>query len=121
MSLSLIAVFIPILLMGGILGRLFQEFAVVLSGCYLHLHGCLLTTTPMMCAALLRQDDHLKKSPKQPMNELLKKFDLLQQKAIDNSFDQTVYRFRSWFLRSRMAILRFWKPEKWYRLLWLGV
>ncbi len=53
-TLSLIAVFIPILLMGGIIGRLFREFAVVLSSAILVSMVVSLTTTPMMCAALLR-------------------------------------------------------------------
>jgi multidrug efflux pump len=53
-SLSLIAVFIPILLMGGVLGRLFQEFAMVLSAAILISLLVSLTTTPMMCAGLLR-------------------------------------------------------------------
>ena len=55
MSLSLIAVFIPILLMGGIVGRLFREFAVVLSVAILISLVVSLTTTPMMCARLLRR------------------------------------------------------------------
>ena len=54
MSLSLIAVFIPILLMGGIVGRLFREFAVVLSVSILISLLVSLTTTPMMCARLLK-------------------------------------------------------------------
>jgi multidrug efflux pump len=53
-SLSLIAVFIPILLMGGIVGRLFREFAVVLSSAILVSMVVSLTTTPMMCAVLLK-------------------------------------------------------------------
>ena len=53
-SLSLIAVFIPILLMGGIVGRLFREFAVTLSLAILISMVISLTTTPMMCALLLR-------------------------------------------------------------------
>jgi len=52
MSLSLIAVFIPILLMGGIVGRLFREFAMVLSIAILVSLLVSLTTTPMMCARL---------------------------------------------------------------------
>ena len=55
-SLSLIAVFIPILLMGGVLGRLFQEFAIVLSAAILISLVVSLTTTPMMCAGLLRPE-----------------------------------------------------------------
>jgi multidrug efflux pump len=54
MSISLVAVFIPILLMGGIVGRLFREFAVVLSTSILVSLAVSLTTTPMMCARLLR-------------------------------------------------------------------
>jgi len=54
MSLSLIAVFIPILLLGGIVGRLFREFAVTLSAAILVSLVVSLTTTPMMCARLLR-------------------------------------------------------------------
>jgi len=56
MSLSLIAVFIPILLMGGIVGRLFREFAVVLSVAILISLVVSLTTTPMMCALLLKAE-----------------------------------------------------------------
>jgi multidrug efflux pump len=54
MSLSLIAVFIPILLMGGVIGRFFREFAVTLSVAILVSLLISLTTTPMMCARLLR-------------------------------------------------------------------
>ncbi len=54
MSLSLIAVFLPILLMGGIVGRLFREFAVTLSAAILVSLVVSLTVTPMMCARLLR-------------------------------------------------------------------
>ena len=53
-SISLIAVFIPILLMGGIVGRLFREFAVTLSVAIVISLFVSLTTTPMMCARLLR-------------------------------------------------------------------
>ena len=55
MSLSLIAVFIPLLLMGGIVGRLFREFAVTLSVAIAVSLVVSLTTTPMMCAHLLRE------------------------------------------------------------------
>jgi multidrug efflux pump len=60
MSASLVAVFIPILMMGGIVGRLFREFAVTLSvaiGVSLFVS---LTTTPMMCARFLRVNIHKK-------------------------------------------------------------
>ncbi|HEV8096702.1 MAG TPA: multidrug efflux RND transporter permease subunit [Burkholderiales bacterium] len=54
MTVSLIAVFIPILLMGGIVGRLFREFSVTLSVAVILSLVISLTTTPMMCARVLR-------------------------------------------------------------------
>jgi multidrug efflux pump len=59
-SISLIAVFIPLLLMGGIVGRLFREFAITLSTAIVVSMVISLTTTPMMCAYLLR-DEHKQK------------------------------------------------------------
>ena len=56
MSISLVAVFIPILLMGGLMGLLFREFAVVLSVAIAISLVVSLTTTPMMCARLLSAD-----------------------------------------------------------------
>jgi len=53
-SISLIAVFIPLLLMGGIVGRLFREFAVTLSTAILVSMVISLSTTPMMCAYILK-------------------------------------------------------------------
>jgi multidrug efflux pump len=53
MSLSLIAVFVPILLMGGLIGRMFREFAVTLSVAIVISLVVSLTTTPVMCAYLL--------------------------------------------------------------------
>jgi multidrug efflux pump len=53
-SLSLIAVFIPLLLMGGILGRLFREFSVTLAMAILVSLVVSLTTTPMLCSVILR-------------------------------------------------------------------
>jgi multidrug efflux pump len=62
MSLSLIAVFIPILLMGGIIGRYFREFAVTLSVAILVSLALSLTTTPMMCSRLLQPVAERRKS-----------------------------------------------------------
>jgi multidrug efflux pump len=56
MSISLIAVFIPILLMGGIIGRLFREFAMTISISIVISLAVSLATTPMMCAVLLRSE-----------------------------------------------------------------
>ena len=55
MSISLVAVFIPVLFMGGVLGRLFHEFALVMTAAVLVSLLVSLTTTPMMCAAWLPQ------------------------------------------------------------------
>src|SRR5664279_5484662 len=54
MSISLIAVFIPILLMSGLIGRLFHEFAMTISGAIAVSMVVSLTTTPMLCARLLK-------------------------------------------------------------------
>jgi len=54
MSISLCAVFIPILLMGGIIGRMFHEFAITLSVAILVSLVVSLTATPMMCSRLLK-------------------------------------------------------------------
>ena len=59
-SISLISVFIPLLLMGGIVGRLFREFAVTLSAAILVSMMISLSTTPMMCAYILKSE-HSKK------------------------------------------------------------
>jgi len=59
-SLSLVAVFIPILLMGGVIGRLFHEFAITLSLAIMISLLVALTTTPMLCARLLRPKKELK-------------------------------------------------------------
>ena len=63
MSTSLIAVFIPILLMGGIVGKLFREFAVTLSVAIAVSLLVSLTTTPMLCARFLKQRDESRHGP----------------------------------------------------------
>ena len=60
MSTSLIAVFIPILLMGGVVGRLFREFAVTLSAAVIVSMMVSLSTTPMMCARMLKAKEEQK-------------------------------------------------------------
>jgi multidrug efflux pump len=59
-SVSLIAVFIPLLLMGGIIGRLFREFAITLSSAIVVSMLISLTTTPMMCSRVLKADKDIK-------------------------------------------------------------
>jgi len=66
-SISLVAVFIPILMMGGIVGRLFREFAVTLSVAILVSLLISLTTTPMMCSRLLK---HIREQDKSRLYQL---------------------------------------------------
>jgi multidrug efflux pump len=63
MSVSLVAVFIPILLMSGMVGRLFREFAVTLSASIMVSLFVSLTLTPMMCARILRRQE---REPREP-------------------------------------------------------
>jgi len=77
MSLSLVAVFIPILLMGDIVGRLFREFAVTLSAAVLVSMVVSLTLTPMMCAQLLRKQPVIKRDPGRIARALEAGFDTL--------------------------------------------
>jgi hydrophobe/amphiphile efflux-1 (HAE1) family protein len=63
LTVSLVAVFIPLLLMGGVIGRLFREFAVTLSAAVIVSSIVSLTLTPMMCARLLRPKDPARPKP----------------------------------------------------------
>jgi len=91
MSTSLVAVFIPILLMGGIVGRLFREFAVVLSvaiGVSLFVS---LTTTPMMCARYLRHQEAgkhnwLYRLSERGFNALLRTYDYSLRWVLQHQF-----------------------------------
>ncbi len=90
MSASLVAVFIPILLMGGIVGRLFREFAVVLSvaiGVSLLIS---LTTTPMMCARFLRHEtgrhNRLYRFSENAFNRLLRTYDVSLRWVLRHQF-----------------------------------
>jgi multidrug efflux pump len=79
-SASLVAVFLPIMLMGGIVGRLFREFAVVLSTAIVVSLLVSLTTTPMMCSRLLRHrrpEDHgrLYRMSESVFNRLLRSYE----------------------------------------------
>ncbi|MBS0332761.1 MAG: efflux RND transporter permease subunit, partial [Proteobacteria bacterium] len=85
MSLSLVAVFIPLLFMGGQVGLLFREFAVTLSGAVLISLVISLTTTPMMCAYLLRAKDEEK--PEGPVGRAFARgFDWLHR-SYEHSLD----------------------------------
>jgi multidrug efflux pump len=76
-SISLVAVFIPLLLMGGVVGRLFREFAVTLSVAIIVSMAVSLTATPMMCAHLLKeQESHgrLYRTSERAFNRLVKAY-----------------------------------------------
>ncbi|MFS8038188.1 efflux RND transporter permease subunit [Xanthobacter sp. AM11] len=60
MTLSLVAVFIPVLFMGGVVGRVFREFAVTISVAILVSGFVSLTLTPMLCARVMKAPDHRK-------------------------------------------------------------
>ena len=94
-SMSLIAVFIPILMMGGIVGRLFREFAVTLSAAIVVSMVISLTTTPAMCAHLLKPHDK---------NE---KHNFLYR-ASENAFDGLLWVYRKsllWALDNSLLML----------------
>ena len=93
-SMSLIAVFIPLLLMGGIVGRLFREFAVTLSTAILVSMVISLSTTPMMCA-------HILKNPHGEKHGRI-------YKAMDKGFDWVLLLYRRslhWALDNPVLIL----------------
>jgi multidrug efflux pump len=90
-SVSLIAVFIPILMMGGIVGRLFREFAVVLSTAIIVSMVISLTTTPMMCAHLLKPEadkkhGRLYRSSERFFDFILGKYTHTLRWVLDNPF-----------------------------------
>ncbi|HQT38868.1 MAG TPA: efflux RND transporter permease subunit [Acidocella sp.] len=80
MSLSLIAVFLPILLMPGVMGRLFREFAETLSITILISLAISLTTTPMLCAMFLRHDAKAAKRPSRFKHALESSFNWLERR-----------------------------------------
>ncbi len=90
MSTSLVAVFIPILMMGGIVGRLFREFAVVLSVAIAVSLFISLTTTPMMCARFLKPDtgrhNRLYRFSENAFNELLSMYDFSLKWVLRHQF-----------------------------------
>ncbi|MEQ1352756.1 MAG: multidrug efflux RND transporter permease subunit [Candidatus Acidiferrum sp.] len=90
MSTSLVAVFIPILLMTGIVGRLFREFAVVLSVAIAVSLFISLTTTPMMCARFLKPDtgrhNRLYRFSENAFNRLLRTYDVSLQWVLRHQF-----------------------------------
>ena len=90
-SMSLIAVFIPILMMGGIIGRLFREFAVTLSAAIVISLVISLTTTPCMCAHILKahkegeKHNRLYRTSEKTFNGMLLMYRKSLEWALDNS------------------------------------
>jgi len=113
MSLSLIAVFLPIMLMGGLVGRLFREFAMTLSVAIVISLGVSLTATPMMCAYVLANPGDQKHGAVYRAGERL-------FTAILNLYDCTLRRALQWpalVMLSLLATLCFggyliWKVPK---------
>jgi multidrug efflux pump len=89
-SLSLIAVFIPLLFMGGQFGALFKEFAVTLSAAVMISLVISLTTTPMMCAWLLSPDAHNAKPPGRVARFFERGFDMLL-KGYEHALDWALH------------------------------
>jgi multidrug efflux pump len=85
MSISLVAVFIPLIFMGGTVGALFKEFAVTLSASVLISLVVSLTTTPMMCAYLLRSPEE--ERPEGRIATFFRKSVELLQKGYEHSLD----------------------------------
>jgi multidrug efflux pump len=83
-SISLIAVFTPILLMGGLLGRLFREFAVTLSMAILVSLLISLTTTPMLCSLLLKPRDRNRPERRNPFRFVLLGYERSLAWALDH-------------------------------------
>jgi len=116
MTVSLVAVFIPVLFMGGILGRLFREFAITISAAILVSGFVALTLTPMLCSRLLkasgiRESAHAETQHKRwwavsehAYNFVLKSYEWTLQRVLDHSLitiiimlllaGATVYLFR---------------------------
>ena len=107
MSISLIAVFVPIMFMGGIVGRFFREFAVVMSTAILVSMLISLTTTPMMCAALLRPPQEGDDKPARPRNRLQRAWDRFSA-AIGRFEDASMVVYRkslAWCLRHQPLVV----------------
>ena len=88
-SVSLVAVFIPLLLMGGIVGRLFREFAVTLSVAIVLSMVVSLTTTPMMSAHLLRKTEshgRLYQITERGFDRIVEAYDRVLSLILDHSF-----------------------------------
>jgi HAE1 family hydrophobic/amphiphilic exporter-1 len=94
-TFSLIAVFIPVLLMGGIVGRVFREFAVTIAVAIVMSGFVSLTLTPMLCARVLREHDEHRK-----LNVVLRAFE-----ATFNGMHRVYERSLDWVLAYKSVML----------------
>jgi HAE1 family hydrophobic/amphiphilic exporter-1 len=94
-TFSLIAVFIPVLLMGGIVGRVFREFAVTISVAIVVSGFVSLTLTPMLCARVLKAHDETKKP-----NIVLRVFERMFQSWL-NAYEWAL----DWVLRTKALMM----------------
>ncbi len=102
-SLSLVAVFIPLLFMGGQTGRLFREFAVTLSAAVLISLVISLTTTPMMCAWLLKNRDDVDVAAHKPPGRLS-----FIPRFFENGFNRVLRGYEvslDWALGSKLLVM----------------
>jgi len=108
MSTSLVAVFIPILLMGGIVGRLFREFAVTLSVAVGISLLVSLTTTPMMCALFLRRDPgkhgRIHHFAERAFDGLLHTYDFCLRLVLRNQFPMLLLTLLTMFLSASLYV-----------------
>ncbi|MGH7726250.1 MAG: efflux RND transporter permease subunit, partial [Candidatus Eiseniibacteriota bacterium] len=111
MTLSLVAVFIPVLFMGGLLGRLFHEFAVVISVAILVSGFVSLTLTPMLCSRFLKPEGGGHGPPsKQAIRTAIAKAPSRLHQASERVFDASLRfyeRSLAWVMNRRRAALFF--------------
>ncbi len=100
LTISLIAVFIPLLLMPGIVGRLFNEFALVLSIAVILSAVVSLTLTPMMCAKLLKREDPEQEAANTRSNRLFRWSESLFDRAL-NGYERSL----AWVMQRQFATL----------------
>jgi HAE1 family hydrophobic/amphiphilic exporter-1 len=97
MTLSLVAVFVPILFLGGLIGRLFHEFSVTIGVAILVSAFVSLTLTPMLCSRFLKPTDHSKEQGR-------------LSKAVEGIFDRSLAGYErtlEWAMRHRRVTLLF--------------
>ncbi|MES2709298.1 MAG: efflux RND transporter permease subunit [Verrucomicrobiota bacterium] len=109
MSLSLVAVFIPILFMGGLVGRLFREFAVVLSASIGVSLIISLTVTPTMCARLLARDHSREHKPGRVSRAIESVFNSIQQSYVRTLNQALNHRWLTLMVLLATVVITIWQ------------